>query len=36
MKLENDIGWCDVTTNAVTGCDKVSPGCKNLFAQAVE
>lgn len=32
MKLENSIRWCDATTNAVTGCDKVSPGCKNCFA----
>lgn len=33
MKIENNIGWCDDTTNAVTGCDKVSPGCKNCYAQ---
>lgn len=33
MKIENNIGWCDATTNAVTGCDKVSPGCKNCYAQ---
>lgn len=31
-KLENSIGWCDATINAVTGCDKVSPGCKNCYA----
>lgn len=31
-KLTNPIGWCDETTNAVTGCDKVSPGCKNCYA----
>ena len=34
MKLENGILWCDATTNAVTGCDKVSPGCKNCYAEA--
>ena len=34
MKIENNIGWCDETTNAVTGCDKVSPGCKNCYAEA--
>lgn len=34
MKLENPIGWTDCTTNAVTGCDKVSPGCKNCYAEA--
>lgn len=33
MILENSIGWCDDTTNAVTGCDKVSRGCKNCYAQ---
>lgn len=32
--MENSIGWCDQTTNAVTGCDKVSPGCKNCYAEA--
>ncbi len=32
MKIENPIGWCDDTTNAVTGCDKVSAGCKNCYA----
>lgn len=34
MKIENGIHWCDATTNAVTGCDKVSPGCKNCYAEA--
>lgn len=34
MKLKNSIGWCDATTNAVTGCEKVSPGCKNCYAEA--
>lgn len=33
MKIENSIGWTDATINAVTGCDKVSPGCKNCYAQ---
>lgn len=32
MIIQNNIGWCDETTNAVTGCDKVSPGCKNCYA----
>ncbi len=32
MKVENSIGWCDETTNGVTGCVKVSPGCKNCYA----
>lgn len=34
MKIENNIGWCDETINAVTGCDKVSPGCKNCYAES--
>lgn len=33
MKIENPIGWCDETTNAATGCDKISEGCKNCYAQ---
>jgi len=33
MKIENSIGWTDDTTNAVTGCDKVSPGCAHCYAQ---
>lgn len=33
MKIQNSIGWCDETINAVTGCDKVSPGCKNCYAE---
>jgi protein gp37 len=32
MLLQNPIGWCDDTTNAATGCDKISPGCKNCYA----
>lgn len=34
MKIENNIGWTDQTTNAVTGCNKVSPGCKNCYAES--
>ena len=33
MKLENNIGWCDCTKNKVIGCDKVSLGCKNCYAE---
>lgn len=32
-KLENHIGWCDDTGNKVVGCEKVSPGCKNCYAE---
>lgn len=34
MKLSNPIGWCDDTTNAVTGCDKITPGCAHCYAEA--
>lgn len=33
MILQSNIGWCDDTSNAVTGCDKVSEGCKHCYAQ---
>jgi protein gp37 len=32
-KIENNIGWCDATTNVVTGCAKVSEGCKLCYAE---
>ena len=32
-KIENSIGWCDDTGNKVIGCDKISPGCKNCYAE---
>jgi protein gp37 len=28
-----DIEWADATWNPVTGCDKVSPGCQNCYAE---
>lgn len=28
------IEWCDHTFNAWTGCQKVSPGCKNCYAES--
>jgi protein gp37 len=34
VKVRNPIGWCDETGNVVTGCDKVSPGCKNCYAES--
>lgn len=30
-----NIEWTDVTWNPVTGCSKVSAGCKNCYAEAV-
>lgn len=32
-KIENSIGWCDETTNGVTGCSYKSPGCVNCYAE---
>lgn len=31
---ETSIQWTDYTFNAVEGCEKVSPGCKNCYAEA--
>jgi protein gp37 len=33
MSEKSDIEWTDATWNAIRGCDKVSPGCKNCYAQ---
>jgi len=30
---ETSIEWTDATWNPVTGCDKISPGCKNCYAE---
>ena len=32
MAVESPIEWTEATWNPVTGCDKVSPGCKNCYA----
>lgn len=32
---ETSIEWTDVTWNPVTGCTKISPGCKNCYAERV-
>src|SRR5690349_2142126 len=29
----SSIEWTDATWNPVTGCNKVSPGCKNCYAE---
>jgi len=29
----SSIEWTDATWNPVTGCDKISPGCKNCYAE---
>lgn len=33
MAQESSIEWTDATWNPVTGCTKISPGCKNCYAQ---
>lgn len=32
---ETKIEWADSTWNAVSGCDKVSPGCDHCYAEAL-
>lgn len=34
MAVTTGIEWTDATWNPVRGCSKVSPGCKNCYAQA--
>ena len=33
MGKESSIEWTDSTWNPVTGCTKVSPGCKHCYAE---
>ena len=33
MSDQTGIEWADATWNPVTGCTKVSPGCKNCYAE---
>ncbi len=33
MASNSSIEWTDSTWNPVTGCSKVSPGCKNCYAE---
>jgi protein gp37 len=33
MGSSSNISWTDATWNPVTGCTKVSPGCKNCYAE---
>tara|TARA_Y100000310_G_scaffold307806_1_gene350213 strand:+ start:360 stop:1124 length:765 start_codon:yes stop_codon:yes gene_type:complete len=35
MGKESKIGWTDSTWNPVLGCDKVSPGCLNCYAEVI-
>ena len=34
MSDKSDIEWTDSTWNPVRGCTKISPGCKNCYAEA--
>lgn len=33
MAMGSDIEWTESTWNPVTGCTKISPGCKNCYAE---
>lgn len=33
--MKTSIEWTDATWNPVTGCTKVTPGCKNCYAEAI-
>lgn len=33
MATNTSIEWTEVTWNPTTGCDKISPGCKNCYAE---
>ena len=33
MATLSNIEWTEATWNPVTGCNKVSPGCKNCYAE---
>ena len=34
MSTNSKIEWTDATWNPVRGCTKISPGCKNCYAEA--
>src|SRR6476660_248059 len=33
MGAKSSIEWTEATWNPVTGCNKISPGCKNCYAE---
>jgi protein gp37 len=33
MGINSSIEWTEATWNPITGCDKISPGCKNCYAE---
>ena len=32
---QSTIEWTDITWNPTTGCDKISAGCKNCYAEVM-
>ena len=35
MSTQSSIEWTEMTWNPMVGCTKVSPGCKNCYAEAM-
>ena len=35
MAINSSIEWTKSTWNPVTGCTKISPGCKNCYAERI-
>src|SRR5262249_1059825 len=33
MGINSSIEWTEATWNPITGCDKISPGCKHCYAE---
>jgi len=33
MSFRSDIEWTESTWNPVTGCSRISPGCRNCYAE---
>src|SRR5438093_1110230 len=36
MALRSSIEWTEATWNPVTGCSKISPGCKHCYAERID
>ena len=35
MSTQSNIEWTEMTWNPTVGCAKVSPGCKNCYAETM-
>jgi len=35
MAIKSPIEWTNATWNPTVGCSKISPGCKNCYAEAM-